>query len=72
MKKWKLILTIWLSIGVGLSGYFFIDPPVETRYNDVYGFSRVKYNYKVYKYVLLTTVVGTILIVGIGKSLKSD
>jgi uncharacterized membrane protein len=63
MKKlldYRILLVLWISIGISLAGYYFIYPPrirlaLGSKDDDSY-----------YQLALLVTIVGSILIGGIG------
>ena len=89
---YKIVLVLWLAIGISFSGYYFIHPPYETKVesfliaplrgpSDSYKRARPKPSRKVqieglfgssvhykdyYQDYTLITIVGAILIGGIG------
>jgi hypothetical protein len=80
MKKiYKIILTLWISTGIGISGYFYIYPntyriypksPIERFKEESFG---IQYEIgKEFELYLLGTIVGTIMIGGIGYSIGKD
>jgi hypothetical protein len=80
MKKiYKIILTLWISVGVGICGYFYIYPN-EYRIYPKTKFEEMRERFdgpqykkgkelEIYK---LVTIVGIILISGIGFSIGKD
>ena len=79
LKDYRIILTIWIALGIGITGYFKIYPDVSSkriknpnRTNGVYEFGEPDYitqtttSFKKYELSLLTTIVGGVLIGGIG------
>lgn len=85
MKKidYRIVLIVWLAIGIASTSYFYISPPSEkvsykdrllsARGYDFYdsrgGYSwstRTIYNEKIYKYSLVVTSIGILLIGGLG------
>jgi len=76
MNNWKIILTIWIVLGISVSGYFYIKPPQKNVANLNYEEKVLhEHNYIIgnkdyYKFSVLTTVVGSILIFGFGKYYK--
>lgn len=82
MKKiYKILITLWLSVGVGICGYFYIYYPHKSR---IYPISNMEKriernlgpqykNGKEFQSFLLVTIVGVIFISGIGFSIgKND
>jgi len=66
LKKYldyKLILVIWTALGVLLSGIFYISPPEEIYWYDIEKKTPI---YEYFEYTVLITIVGIILIWGIG------
>ncbi|MCM4171870.1 LPXTG cell wall anchor domain-containing protein [Arenibacter sp. TNZ] len=76
MLNYKKVLVIWLAIGILFGGYFLIEPVSEkieeghSRSGDLFSTSvsvRVRYEDKKYgPKILLGTLVGAILIGGLG------
>jgi len=66
--NYKIVLVLWLALGIGFSGYYFIHPPKgEFRGGYVKGLFNEKISSeKYYQDYALATIVGTILIGGIG------
>lgn len=60
-KSFGIALVIWLAVGVAISGYCFIDPPkVWVSSNTKRGVDEY------YQFSILITLVGAILIGGLG------
>ncbi len=77
MKNWKIILTLWIALGIATTGYFFIKPPLksEKELNRQEKILRKDYNFVIgnenyYKFSILGTLIGSILIFGFGKYYK--
>ena len=78
MKNWKIILTLWVALGVAVSGYFYIFPKTKLveikpiRYinsnRDYVGGD--EFETKRFEVSILTTIVGSIIIFGVGKYYK--
>ena len=72
---WKKILVIWIAVGIAFSGYFYIFPIEEIIYGNLSNAQDnprylVKEKYPLDKICFLTTVVGAILIGGLGVASK--
>ncbi len=78
-KYYKTLLVIWLALGTAVSGYFFIFP---LKYR-IYPKSKLDYTKEKYlgpqyndgkegEVSLLVTIVGTILIVGLGRTYNNS
>lgn len=81
MRNWKIILTLWIALGIAVSGYFYIFPVIIPRVptaleiefqsitKETSYFTSLHYHYKV---SVLITLVGSIIIFGIGKYHKKE
>lgn len=84
MKNWKLILVLWIALGVAVSGYFYIFPtqirteleltPIERSVQAYTGQASYYYddNTNQFKVSVLITLVGSIIIFGVGKYVKKE
>lgn len=79
MKKlldYRILLIVWLSIGLSVSGFFYINPTTHTYRESSLGWEVVEdvfgptytttVSYKNFQISSLVTVVGCLLIGGIG------
>ena len=64
-NNYKLILVLWCSVGISLSGYFYIFPKVINNTN-FRGYKPLEFDYTNSKIFLLVTIVGIVLIGGFG------
>lgn len=78
-KNYKTLLVIWLALGTAVSGYFFIFPikyrhyPKSKMDHTVEKYNGPQYdNGKEGEVSVLVTVVGTILIAGLGRTLNKS
>ncbi len=78
-KIYKILLVIWLAIGTAVSGYFFIFPVKYRHYpKSEMDYQREEYfgpqynNGKEGEVSLLVTIVGTILIAGLGRTYNNS
>lgn len=78
-KNYKTLLVIWLALGTAVSGYFFIFPVKYRHYpKSKMDYLSEKYNGPQYndgkecEVSLLVTIVGTILIAGIGRTYNNS
>jgi H+/gluconate symporter-like permease len=80
MKNWKLILALWIALGVAVSGYFYIFPaqiwrelsPIERTAQEYTGQTSYVDNPNQFKVSVLITLVGSIIIFGVGKYYKKE
>lgn len=78
LYNYKILLVLWISLGVSVSGYFYIFP---NRYEETSDFnSPGRRHYRAITYsrdgkeqqvFTLITIVGAILIFGIGSNISS-
>jgi len=86
VKNYKKLLVIWIACGILVSGWFYLFPVLHTErhstvdYPDldpfgsgkaVYGISEYRVKGKHYQVSVLVTVVGAILIGGLGYTSKT-
>ena len=77
-KTFKILLTLWICIGVSFSGFYFINRYPEYYINATMdprrdlGYSLYGFKNSFYETSLLITLVGSIFIIGIGLALKKS
>lgn len=80
-KIFKILLTLWVCIGISFSGYYFINRYPEDYNSNMVNRSGIRdINYEIdisncygnsfYETSLLITLVGSIFIIGIGLAFK--
>lgn len=82
MKNWRIILTLWIGLGIATSGYFYLFPLTERTMipagTDLFGnyysdhWADVKIKTKRFEVSVLVTIVGSIIIFGFGKYYKKE
>jgi hypothetical protein len=69
IKNYKSIFVLWLSLGVSISGYFYVNAGALNT-PGIIGYKFWKFDYTNFQVSLLITIVGVILIVGFGNILS--